>query len=559
MKLNRYSTLYTENDELPAAQAMLIGAGLRREDFSKAQVGIGTAGYDGNTCNMHLRGMGDRIRNSIVNANLVGWRFDTVGVSDGITNGSPGMRYSLVSREVIADSIETITGAHAYDGLVFVAGCDKNLPGALIAMARLNRPSVLVYGGSIRSGNFNGNKLDIVSCFEAYGSKVSGKMNNDEYEGIIAHACPGAGACGGMYTANTMAVAAEALGLMLPGSAAFPALSSEKNNECDQLGNVMYRLLERNICPRDILTKTAFRNAMVTITALGGSTNAVIHLLAVARAAGVSLSLTDFEEVSSSTPLLADMKPSGRYLMEDLFRAGGTTAVMKELLARKMLDGSALTVTGKTLAENLDDQPSFLTGQDLFRSNENALQAKGHIRILKGNLAPEGAVAKITGKEGEMFSGEAIVFDSETEMVEGLKSGRIRKGNVIVIRYVGPRGGPGMPEMLKPTSAVIGAGLGKDVALITDGRFSGGTHGFVVGHITPEALNGGPLAMIRNGDQITIDARNGTIMCNVSPKEFNDRQREWKRPVMQVHQGVLLKYARTVSNASNGCVTDIPD
>ncbi|TND09129.1 MAG: dihydroxy-acid dehydratase [Bacteroidetes bacterium] len=556
MKLNRYSALYTENDELPAAQAMLIGAGLHREDFGKPQIGIGTSGYDGNTCNMHLRELGDRIRSSVQQNGLVGWRFDTIGVSDGITNGSPGMRYSLVSREIIADSIETIAGAHGYDGIVFVAGCDKNLPGALIAMARLNRPSLLVYGGSIRSGNFNGKKLDIVSCFEAFGKKMKGAMDEKEYRGVIDHACPGAGACGGMYTANTMASAAEALGMMLPGTAAFPALSEEKMQECDAAGAYLDNLLGKNICPRDILTPAAFRNAMVVVTVLGGSTNAVLHLLAVAHAAGVKLVLDDFEKISQATPLLADMKPSGKYLMEDLHHAGGTAVVMKTLLDKDLLDGTAMTVTGKTLAENLEHVRVFGNDEDLFRPLDRPLHATGHIRVLRGNLAPKGAVAKITGKEGESFSGEAIVFDSEVSMCESLRQGEIRKGHVIVIRYAGPKGGPGMPEMLKPTSAVIGAGLGPDVALITDGRFSGGSHGFVVGHISPEAFDGGAIALVHNGDRITIDAGMGEIVLHVDEKILRERKKSWAPRKCSVQSGVLFKYARTVSDASTGCITD---
>jgi dihydroxy-acid dehydratase len=556
-KLNKHSWIYTQNDELPAARAMLYGAGLTKEDMSKAQVGIGTTGFEGNTCNMHLNQLGEYIKKGVADSGLVGLKFSTIGVSDGITNGSQGMRYSLVSREVIADSIETITAAHCYDGLVAVTGCDKNMPGALIAMLRLNRPSILVYGGSIKGGDHRGEKLNIVSCFEAYGKKVKGTIDAEEYEQIIKKSCPGPGACGGMYTANTMSSAIEALGLSLPYSSSSPAVSDEKKEECFSIGKYMRMLLEKDLKPKDILTRESFENALVIITVLGGSTNAVLHLLAIAKAANINLSLKDFQKVSDRVPVLADLKPSGKYLMEDLHKLGGIPAIMKTLLNEKLIDGKQLTVTGKTIAENLKDIKPLGAEQDLLRSVNNPIKKNGHIQILKGNIAEKGCVAKISGQEGELFKGKAIVFNSEEEMDNGFKLNKIKAGHVVVIRYVGPKGGPGMPEMLKPTAAIIGAGLGNSVALITDGRFSGGTHGFVVGHICPEAQEGGNIALIKNGDFISIDAIKNKIHLEVSDKEFAKRRAQWKEPKLKVKQGVLYKYAKLVGEASKGCITDL--
>jgi len=556
-KLNKHSWIYTQNDELPAARAMLYGAGLTKGDMSKAQIGIGTTGYEGNTCNMHLNQLGTYVKQGITDANLVGLQFSTIGVSDGITNGSQGMRYSLVSREIIADSMETITAAHCYDGLVAIPGCDKNMPGALMAMLRLNRPSIMVYGGTIKGGNHNGQKLNIVSCFEAYGKKVRGGISDEEYEQIIMKSCPGPGACGGMYTANTMSSAIEMLGMSLPYSSSAPAVSEAKKQECFSVGNYMRLLLEKDIKPKDILTRQAFENALVIVTVMGGSTNAVLHLIAIANAAGVKLTLKDFQDVSDRIPVLADLKPSGKYLMEDLHKLGGTPAVMKTLLDQKLIDGEQLTVTGKTIAENLKNIKPLGAEQDLLRPFNNPLKATGHIQILSGNIAEKGCVAKISGQEGEQFKGEAIVFDSEEEMDKGLKANKIKEGHVVVIRYVGPKGGPGMPEMLKPTAAIIGAGLGNSVALITDGRFSGGTHGFVVGHICPEAQEGGNIALIKNSDIISIDAKNNKIHLHISDEEMAKRRADWKQPDLKVKTGVLYKYAKNVSEASAGCLTDI--
>lgn len=556
-KLNKHSWIYTQNDELPAARAMLYGAGLKKGDMGKAQIGIGTTGYEGNTCNMHLNQLGNFVKQGVTDANLVGLQFSTIGVSDGITNGSQGMRYSLVSREIIADSMETITAAHCYDGLVAVTGCDKNMPGALMAMLRLNRPSILVYGGTIKGGNHNGQKLNIVSCFEAYGKKVRGGISDEEYEQIIMKSCPGPGACGGMYTANTMSSAIEMLGMSLPYSSSAPAVSEAKKQECFSVGNFMRLLLEKDIKPKDILTREAFENALVMVTVMGGSTNAVLHLIAIAQAAGVKLTLKDFQDVSDRTPVLADLKPSGKYLMEDLHKLGGIPAVMKTLLNEKLITGDLLTVTSKTIAENLKDIKPLGAEQDLLRPLSNPLKTSGHIQILSGNIAEKGCVAKISGQEGEQFKGEAIVFDSEEEMDKGLKENKIKAGHVVVIRYVGPKGGPGMPEMLKPTAAIIGAGLGNSVALITDGRFSGGTHGFVVGHICPEAQEGGNIALIKNADIISIDATNNKIHLHISEEEMKKRRAQWKQPELKVKQGVLYKYAKNVSEASAGCLTDI--
>ncbi|WP_276497184.1 dihydroxy-acid dehydratase [Pontibacter litorisediminis] len=559
MALNKYSRLYTQDESLPASQAMLIGSGLSEEDLGKPFVGICSTGFDGNTCNMHLNGLADEVKQGVNQLGMVGLRFNTIGVSDGITNGTPGMRYSLVSREVIADSIETITGAHNYDALACVVGCDKNMPGSLMAMARLNRPALMVYGGTIKGGDFKGQKLNIVSCFEAYGKKLNGAISDEDYRGIIRNACPGPGACGGMYTANTMASAAEALGMSIPFSSSSPAISAEKKQECLTTGQYLLRLLERDIKPRDILVREAFENALVLITVLGGSTNAVLHLIAIAHAAGVKLTLQDFQEVSNRVPVLADLKPSGKYLMEDLSALGGVPAVMRTLLDEGLLTGDLMTVTGQTVAENLAEIKPLGEEQDLLRPLSNPIKADGHIQTLYGNLAPKGAVAKISGKEGLKFEGPAIVFDSEEELNEGITLGKIKAGQVVVIRYVGPKGGPGMPEMLKPTSAIMGAGLGDKVALITDGRFSGGTHGFVIGHVCPEAYDGGTIALVENGDLITLDATTNSIHLHVDETLLQLRRDSWQRPAAEVKQGVLLKYRRTVSDASNGCITDLEE
>ncbi|GAA4039705.1 dihydroxy-acid dehydratase [Hymenobacter glaciei] len=557
MILNKYSRIYTQDDSLPASQAMLIGSGLSDADLRKPFVGICSTGFEGNTCNMHLDALADGVKLGVQAQGLVGLRFNTIGVSDGITNGTPGMRFSLVSREIIADSIEAMAGAHNYDAVATVVGCDKNMPGALIAMARLNRPSLMVYGGTIKGGSFKGQQLNIVSCFEAYGKKLQGQISDEDYRGIIHNACPGPGACGGMYTANTMAAAIEALGMSVPFSSSLPAVSVEKNQECLDAGAYLRRLLERDIKPRDILVREAFENALVVVTVLGGSTNAVLHLIAIAHAAGVPLSMEDFQAVSNRVPVLADLKPSGKYLMEDLSALGGVPAVMRTLLDAGLLHGDLLTVTGKTLAENLADVQPLGAEQDLLRPFDNPIKADGHIQILYGNLAPRGAVAKITGKEGLRFEGPANVFDSEEALNEGITQGSIKAGQVVVIRYVGPKGGPGMPEMLKPTSAIIGAGLGDKVALITDGRFSGGTHGFVVGHVCPEAYDGGAIALVENDDWIILDAAANTIDIQIEPALLELRRSQWQRPRPTVRQGVLLKYIRTVSDASHGCITDL--
>ncbi|WP_242919631.1 dihydroxy-acid dehydratase [Pontibacter liquoris] len=559
MILNKYSRIYTQDDSLPASQAMLIGAGLSEADLHKPFVGICSTGFDGNTCNMHLNGLADEVKQGVNKLGMVGLRFNTIGVSDGITNGTQGMNYSLVSREVIADSIETITGAHNYDALACVVGCDKNMPGSLMAMARLNRPALMVYGGTIKGGEFKGEKLNIVSCYEAYGKKLNGQLSEEDYKGIIRNACPGPGACGGMYTANTMASAAEALGMSVPFSSSSPAVSQSKKDECLDTGAYLLRLLERDLKPRDILVREAFENALVLITVLGGSTNAVLHLIAIAHAAGVKLTLQDFQAVSDRVPVLADLKPSGKYLMEDLSTLGGVPAVMKTLLNEGLITGNLLTVTGKTVAENLAEVAPLGQEQDLLRPLSNPIKTDGHIQTLYGNLAPKGAVAKISGKEGLTFEGPAIVFNSEEELNQGIAGGRIKAGQVVVIRYVGPKGGPGMPEMLKPTSAIMGAGLGDKVALITDGRFSGGTHGFVIGHVCPEAYEGGTLALVEDGDWISLDANANTIHLHVEDALLRLRQDKWERPAPRTNQGVLLKYMRTVSDASKGCITDLEE
>lgn len=556
MDLKKYSKNVTHNETLPASQAMLYALGLTDNDFQKPQVGIVSTGYEGNPCNMHLNDLSALVKKGCSNKDLLGLIFHTIGVSDGIANGTEGMRYSLPSREVIADSIETVMEAQHYDALVAVVGCDKNMPGAVMAMARLNRPSLLVYGGTIASGLHNGDKLNIVSAFEAYGEKVAGTISDIEMKSIIRKACPGPGACGGMYTANTMASAIEAMGLSLPYSSSNPAVSKDKQAECISAGEAMRLLLERDIKPTDILTKQAFENAITVAIVLGGSTNMVLHLIAMATTIGVELSLNDFQRISDKTPLLGNLKPSGKYLMEDIHAIGGIPAVMKYLLDKGMLHGECLTVTGKTVKENLVNVKSIDGSQDVIHPLEKPIKATGHLQILYGNLALNGAVAKITGKEGEKFSGAAKVFNSEAEVNEGISTGKVKKGDVVVIRYVGPKGGPGMPEMLKPTSALIGAGLGNDVALITDGRFSGGSHGFVVGHISPEACDGGLIALVENGDKITIDAIKNELILEVSEDEILKRRQEWVVPEPRVKTGYLYKYAKLVSCASKGCLTD---
>ncbi|SHJ91038.1 dihydroxy-acid dehydratase [Pseudozobellia thermophila] len=558
MNLKKFSHSVTQDPSLPAAQAQLHALGLTDEDLKKPFIGIASTGYEGNPCNMHLNDLAVEVKKGATQANLVGLIFNTIGVSDGISNGTPGMRFSLPSRDLIADSMETVVEAMGYDGLVTVVGCDKNMPGALIAQLRLNRPSILVYGGTIASGCHNGKKLDIISAFEAFGQKVAGTIDEAEYKEVIHKACPGAGACGGMYTANTMASAIEALGMSLPFNSSNPAVSDGKlkEHECVRAGEAMRLLLEKDIKPSDIVTRKSLENAIRVVTILGGSTNAVLHFLAIAKAAKIEFTLEDFQNISDSTPLLADLKPSGRYSMEDLHEVGGVPGVLKYMLKQGMLHGDCLTVTGKTLAENLADAAELDADQDIIRTVENPIKESGHIRILFGNLATEGAVAKITGKEGLSFRGPANVFDSETAVNEGIKSGKVKKGDVVIIRYEGPKGAPGMPEMLKPTSSIMGAGLGKHVALITDGRFSGGSHGFVVGHVSPEAQVGGNIALVENGDIVVIDAVNNTIDIEVSDEVLAERRAKWKAPKLKFERGVLYKYAKTVSSASQGCVTD---
>ena len=556
MNLNKYSKTVTQDDTQPAAQAMLHAIGMKESDFKNAIVGIASTGYEGNPCNMHLNDLSKLVKKGVLSNNVTGLIFNTIGVSDGISMGTPGMRYSLPSRDIIADSMETVVQAMSYDGLVTVVGCDKNMPGALMAMIRLNRPSILLYGGTIDSGCHNGKKLDIVSAFEAWGSKVSGQMDNQEYKSIIKKACPGAGACGGMYTANTMASAIEALGMSLPFNSSNPANSKLKEIESENCGKAIKNLLIKDLKPLDIVTRKSLENAITLVVALGGSTNAVLHFLAIARAAKIDFTLDDFQKISDSTPFIADLKPSGKYLMEDVHDIGGTPAVLKYLLKKGLIHGECLTVTGKTLEENLKEVSDLKLNQDVIKTTENPIKSSGHIRILYGNIAEEGSVAKITGKEGLVFKGSAIVFDSEFAANKGIGEGKVKKGDVVVIRYEGPKGGPGMPEMLKPTAAIMGAGLGKDVALITDGRFSGGTHGFVVGHITPEAQNGGNIALIENGDTIIIDAIKNTIILDVEDNELIKRKNKWVEPKLKVDFGSLYKYAKTVSSASKGCVTD---
>ena len=554
--INKYSRVVTQDPTQPAAQAMLHAIGLTDDDFKKPLIGVASTGYEGNPCNMHLNDLSKLVKQGIEKSNAVGLIFNTIGVSDGISMGTPGMRYSLPSRDIIADSIETVVQAMAYDGVVTVVGCDKNMPGALMAMLRLNRPSIMVYGGTIASGCHNGKKLDVVSAFEAWGQKVAGTITEVEYKQVIHKACPGAGACGGMYTANTMASAIEVLGMSLPYNSSNPAVSKNKEEECIEAGIAMLQLIEKDIKPRDIVTRKSLENAIRLVTVLGGSTNAVLHFLAIAKAAKIDFTLDDFREISNNTPFLADLKPSGKYLMEDVHAIGGIPAVIKYMLKLGMLHGDCLTVTGKTLAENLEDVPDLTAEQEVIHTVNNPIKKTGHIRILYGNLASEGAVAKITGKEGLVFTGKARVFDGEYAANDGIRDGKVKKGDVVVIRYEGPKGGPGMPEMLKPTAAIMGAGLGKEVALITDGRFSGGTHGFVVGHVTPEAQEGGTIALVRDGDQITINAETNTIRVDLSEKELEQRRSAWKQPPLKFNRGVLYKYAKTVASASQGCVTD---
>ncbi|MCD8741811.1 dihydroxy-acid dehydratase [Mucilaginibacter roseus] len=557
VELNKYSKTLTQDPTQPAAQAMLYGIGLTDDDMKKAQVGVASMGYEGNTCNMHLNDLAKVVKQGIWDEDLVGLIFNTIGVSDGMSNGTEGMRYSLVSRDVIADSIEAVCGAQYYDGLITLPGCDKNMPGSLIAMGRLNRPSIMVYGGTIKPGHWKGEDLNIVSAFEALGKKIAGQIDDVDFMGVVKNACPSAGACGGIYTANTMAAAIEAMGMSLPYSSSNPALSEEKQAECRAAGKAIKVLLEKDIKPSDIMTRKAFENAIITIMVMGGSTNAVLHLIAIAKSVGVKLTQDDFQELTNRTPLLADMKPSGKYMMEDLHKVGGVPAVMKYLLKLGWLHGECLTVTGKTLAENLAEVPELdFDTQKIILPVDQAIKATGHLQILYGNLAEGGSVAKITGKEGERFEGPARVFDGEFELINGIMSGRVKPGDVVVIRNVGPKGAPGMPEMLKPTSAIFGAGLGSSVALITDGRFSGGTHGFVVGHITPEAFEGGLIAMVKDDDRIEIDAINNTMNVKLSDEEIAARRAQWQQPPLKVTKGLLYKYAKTVSTAAEGCVTD---
>ena len=556
-ELNKYSKNLTQDPTQPAAQAMLYGIGLTDEDMKKAQVGVASMGYDGNTCNMHLNDLAKLVKQGIWTEDLVGLIFHTIGVSDGMSMGTEGMRYSLVSRDVIADSIEAVCGAQYYDGLITLPGCDKNMPGSVIAMGRLNRPSIMVYGGTIKPGHYKGEDLNIVSAFEALGQKIAGNITPEDFMGVVKNACPSAGACGGIYTANTMASAIEALGMSLPYSSSNPALSQEKKDECLAAGKAIRILLERDIKPSDIMTRAAFENAIVTIMVLGGSTNAVLHLIAMAKSVDVKLTQDDFQSVSNRIPVLADMKPSGKYMMEDLHKVGGVPAVMKYLLKLGWIDGSCLTVTGKTIAENLEEVPEIdFDTQKIIMPVENPIKATGHLQILYGNLAEGGSVAKISGKEGERFEGPARVFDGEFELIHGITSGHVRAGDVVVIRNIGPKGAPGMPEMLKPTGAIFGAGLGASVALITDGRFSGGTHGFVVGHITPEAYDGGLIAFVQDNDTIEIDATTNTMTLKVSEAEIAARRVNWVQPALKAKKGLLYKYAKTVSTAAEGCVTD---
>ncbi len=555
-KINKYSSRITEPKSQGASQAMLYGTGLKEADMQKAQVGIGSVWFEGNTCNMHLNDLAARVKTGVESAGLIGMRFNTIGVSDGISMGTEGMSFSLQSRDLIADSIETIMSGQWYDANISIPGCDKNMPGCMIAMGRLNRPALMIYGGTIRAGSYNDTKIDIVSAFQSYGEYLSGKIDDNTRQAIVKRSCPGPGACGGMYTANTMASAIEAMGMTLPYSASMPADSDEKKIECLNAGRTIRMLLEQDIKPRAIMTRKAFENAITVVMALGGSTNAVLHLIAMARSVDVPLDLDDFQALSERVSLLADLKPSGRFVQEDLHRAGGIPGVMKLLLDEGLLHGDCLTVTGKTLAENLAELPPLEENQQIIRPLDNPVNKSGHLRIMRGNFAPKGAVAKITGKEGTVFNGRANVFDSEEEMLKALEENKIEKGDVIVIRYEGPKGGPGMPEMLTPTSAIMGAGLGQDVALLTDGRFSGGSHGFIVGHITPEAQEGGPIALVQTGDRITIDAEANRIDLHITDDEMIERRSRWVAPPYKARRGTLYKYIKNVKSASEGCVTD---
>jgi dihydroxy-acid dehydratase len=554
--LNKFSARVTQPKYQGSSQAMLLGTGLTPEEMNKPQIGIASMWWEGNPCNMHLNDLAAAAREGVQAADLVGMRFNTIGVSDGISMGTTGMRYSLPSRDVIADSIETVCAAQWYDALIAIPGCDKNMPACIMAMGRLNRPALMVYGGTIKPGNHNGKPVDVVSALEAYGQMIAGSITAEERDSIVRDSCPGAGACGGMYTANTMSSAIEAMGLSLPGSASTPAVDPAKMEECRRAGAAIRTLLEKDLKPRDIITRQSFENAMVLIMAIGGSTNAVLHLIAMARAFEIDLSVDDFQKVSDRVPLLADLRPSGRYVQEDLHNVGGIPGVLKYLLANDMIDGNCMTVTGNTLAENLSEEPALTDGQDVVHSLENPIKVSGHLQILRGNLAPEGAVAKITGKEGLQFSGPARCYDGEEDMLLGLKNGEIQKGEVVVIRFEGPKGGPGMPEMLNPTGALMGAGMGKDVALITDGRFSGGSHGFIIGHVCPEAQEGGPLALIENGDIISIDADANTLHVELPDDELAKRKAAWEMPPYRAQSGVLYKYIKMVKSASEGCVTD---
>ncbi|MBW1618619.1 dihydroxy-acid dehydratase [Empedobacter falsenii] len=555
--LNKHSRTVTQDDTLPASQAMLHGIGLTNEDLKKPLIGIASMGYDGNTCNMHLNQFAQLVQDGMKAESLIGLKFNTIGISDGITNGTSGMRYSLVSREIIADSIETVCAGHFYDGVITIPGCDKNMPGSIMAMGRLNRPSIMIYGGTIAPGHYKEEELNIVSAFEALGKKLNGNLDDKDFCGIIQNACPGPGACGGMYTANTMAAAIEAMGMSLPYSSSYPALSQEKKNECTTAAHYLRILLEKDIKPSDIITKNSLENAIKTIVVLGGSTNAVLHLLAIAATMNIKLSLDDIQAINDKTSVIADLKPSGKYLMEHLSKVGGVPAVLKYMLQEDLIDGSCLTVTGKTLAENLASVPDLdFSKQNIIRPLSNPIKETGHLQMLYGNLAPGGSVSKISGKEGFYFKGKAQVFNSEVEVLKAIEDLQIKAGSVIVIRNEGPKGGPGMPEMLKPTSAIIGAGLGDKVALITDGRFSGGTHGFVVGHITPEAFEGGPIALVENNDLIEIDINKNELNLLIDEKTLENRKNNWKQPALKVKNGVLYKYAKQVGNASEGCLTD---
>jgi len=557
MEINKYSKIITQDQTQPAAQAMFYGIGLTDADLAKAQVGVVSMGYDGNTCNMHLNDLAKLVKQGVWENDMVGLIFNTIGVSDGMSNGTPGMRYSLVSRDIIADSIETVCGAQYYDSLIAIPGCDKNMPGSVMAMGRLNRPAIMVYGGTIAPGHYKGQDLNIVSAFEALGQKIAGNLEEADFKGIVMKSCPGAGACGGMYTANTMSSAIEALGMSLPYSSSNPALSDAKKEECLQAGKAIRHLMEMDIKPSDIMTRKAFENAVTIIMVLGGSTNAVLHMIAIAKSVDVVLTQDDFQLISDRVPVLADLKPSGKYLMEDLHNIGGVPLVMKYLLKQGLLHGDCMTVTGKTVAENLANVPDLdFDSQKIIFPTSNPVKSTGHLQILYGNLAVKGSVAKISGKEGELFEGPARVFEGESELINGINSGKIKSGDVVVITHVGPRGAPGMPEMLKPTSAIIGAGLGKSVALITDGRFSGGTHGFVVGHVTPEAFDGGLIGLVKDNDRIEINVATKSMTLKVSPEEIATRRANWKQPALRATKGILYKYAKTVKDASEGCVTD---